>query len=133
MEKIIVVDTDIIIDHSREKETALLKLLEECKKGEIKLIVSSITVFEFFTGSYFKDISLCENAKRLFSDFLIQDVNEKIAHVAAEMNRNLNLSSIIGLADLLIAATAIYLNAPLFTKNKKHFKLIPGIKFYKNR
>ncbi len=41
--------------------------------------------------------------------------------------RLLHLSQGVGLIDTLIAATALSLNAPLCTFNRKHFRHIPGL------
>jgi predicted nucleic acid-binding protein len=39
-----------------------------------------------------------------------------------------SLSHRPGIADILIAATALYYDLPIYTQNRKHFAFIPGIR-----
>ena len=124
MESKIVVDTNVIIDHFKGKSKALLEVLSK----KINVVVPTLVVFEFFSGLELENPKVYEAAQKLFSTFEIQPLTEPIAKLAAETNRKNNLFKKVGAADLLIAATAIYLDLPLLTLNKKHFKLIKGVK-----
>jgi len=130
MENIIVIDTDIIINYVKQSVSTILESyirLQNQKKVELK--VSTITIFEYFSGVSFSNNMEYETAELLFNQFTIQEVNEKIVKIAARLNNERKLSSSIGLADVLIASTALYLGAPLLTLNKHHFKLIPNLVF----
>lgn len=130
MENIIVIDTDIIINYVKQSVPTILESyirLQNQKK--VKLKVSTITIFEYFSGVSFSNNMEYETAELLFNQFTIQEVNEKIVKIAARLNNERKLSSSIGLADVLIASTALYLDAPLLTLNKHHFKLIPNLVF----
>lgn len=129
-DRIVVIDTNIIIDFVKGgKENKLEFYLYHQQKKQITLCISVITVFEYFSGISFIDHQLYKDSELLFSQFKIQEVNEQIAKIAARLNFEKKLYQYIDLADILIASTCLYLNATLLTKNKKHFKLIPGIKF----
>lgn len=127
---IVVIDTDIIINYVRQSTSTILESyirLQNQKKVELK--VSTITIFEYFSGVSFSNNMEYETAELLFNQFTIQEVNEKIVKIAARLNHERRLSSSIGLADVLIASTALYLGAPILTLNKHHFKLIPNLVF----
>jgi len=121
----ILVDTNVIIDYDKGKDP-LLKKYFQIKKN---LVVSTITIFEYYSAKQLENKDFSEKADLLFSFFKIQEVNLEIAKIAAFLNRRYNLYKKIGVGDILIAATSIYLNAPILTKNKKHFQLIPNLKF----
>lgn len=70
-----------------------------------------------------------KKANNPIKQFALQEINEKIAKLAARLNYEYKLFSSIGLADILIGSTALYLDAPLLTLNKYHFKLIPNLIF----
>jgi Predicted nucleic acid-binding protein, contains PIN domain len=121
----VLVDTNVIIDYDKGKDPLLKKYFQTKKI----LVVSTITVFEYYSAKQLKDKDFLEKADLLFSYFKIQEVNSEIAKVAAYLNRRYNLYKKIGVNDIIIAATSFYLEIPLLTKNKKHFKLIPNLKF----
>ena len=55
-------------------------------------------------------------------------MNESIARRAGDLGRRWRRSHVaIGLADLLIAATAIELGADLATSNIRHYPMFPGL------
>ena len=125
--EIIIVDTDIIINYVRQTSLVLLKKLKLHALGKLKLVVSTITVFEFYSGGTNEIEEKMEDSDLLFSQFFRQPVTDEIAKLAASLNRKFHLYGKIGASDLLIAATSIYLGGKLLTANKRHFKLIPGL------
>lgn len=127
--QIIVVDTDVLIDGSRNANSILADHLKSQLRKKIKLIISAVSVFEFLSGTYFLNKQLYNKACEFLKNFSVQDVNKKIAEIAARINRENNLFKQIDLADILIGATSLYFNSPILTFNKKHFRLIPGLKF----
>ncbi len=129
MEEKIIIDTNIIIDYEKKKSNLLKKYLKLQEKNKIKVFISVITIFEYYSSQLLEDKQYFSDTETLFSFFNIQEINKNIAQLAAKINRQYKLYKKIGLGDILIAATSIYLDAPLLTKNKKHFKLIPNLKF----
>lgn len=126
---IIVVDSDVIINYSRGKTTSLDKLLLRQDKNEIQLVIPSLVVFEFYSGSSLSQKEIYEKAELLFSKFIVQELTEEIAKIAAKLNRERKLQEKIETSDILIAATCLYLEAKLLTKNRKHFQYIPHLSF----
>ena len=127
--KIILIDTNILINHFKKgsRKFEYYCLLQDKKK--VKLGVSVIALFEYYSGIVTGDSKILRMADDLFELFEIYEVNQEIAQIAAEINSKRKLQRKIELADILIGATALYLNARLLTENKKHFQLISGIKF----
>ena len=108
------IDSDIVIWYlkDREKEVNLLKQLE--LKGNV--LISVVTITEVRAGLY-KEVSII--IKLLQEYFLPIPVNSQIAELAGEFRQKYNL----GIADMLIAATAVITQSKLITYNKKHFPM----------
>ena len=128
-DEIIIVDTNIIIDFVKKGDKTLEEYLKLQKRSRIKLYLSVITVFEYFSGIDINKKDLYQESEKLFERFYIQELNETIAKIAASLNFQKKLYRYIDTSDILIAATCLYLDAFLLTKNQKHFKLIPNLKF----
>jgi|YNPMSStandDraft_2_1061718.scaffolds.fasta_scaffold99072_2 predicted nucleic acid-binding protein len=128
-DEIIVVDTNIIIDFVEKGDETLEEYLKLQKRSRRKLYLSVVTVFEYFSGIDIDKKDLYHESEKLFERFYIQELNETIAKIAASLNFQKKLYRYIDTSDILIAATCLYLDAFLLTKNQKHFKLIPNLKF----
>lgn len=116
------IDTNILIELYRGNQTV---------KDETALIksnvfyISSITVAEFMVGAKDKrDLKLIE---KQLSKYTAIPINTDITDIFIDLFKTLTLSHRPGIADTLIAATALYYHLPLYTHNKKHFQFIPGI------
>jgi len=125
----VIIDTDILINHARGKTQRLSELILQQKAKELVLIIPSIVIFEFYSGASLASADIFSMADLLFSQFKIQELNEEIAKVGAQLNRTLKLYEKIDTADIIIGATCIFLSAKLCTGNKRHFLLIPQINF----
>ena len=128
-DQIVVVDTDIVINYVKNSSPVFENLLKIKKKSKLTLIISSITLFEYYSGIDYKNTEVYQETELLFKQFTVQPVTDEIAKKAARINRENKLYKYIELADILIASTSLYLNARLLTENKRHFKLIPGLTF----
>lgn len=121
----VVVDTNIIIDHTRRKSKDLINLV---KKTGISLYFPSVVVFELHVGLEMSSAAKQETMDALLKSGYLYAFDEKIARLAAKLAREDKVST--KLADLFVAATALYLGAELATHNRRHFKGIPGLKFF---
>jgi len=122
------VDTDVVIDFLRRCEYAQ-KLLENWA-GEGLLAISTLTHLEIYQGMKIGE----EDATNVFLDGLISVVVDiPIARRAGTMLGELRSKGMtIGIADAIIAATALQLGAPLLTNNVEHYpfaelKVIRGL------
>jgi len=113
------VDTDIVIDIEKKR---LPIPRAACH-------ISIITLYEYIRG---KKNSLY--AKKLVEEiFIVIPLDNKILEKAIEIWKKLKYKGEpVDERDLLIGATAIVYNLPLYTRNKKHYiRLIDfGLKFY---
>jgi len=121
-------DSDIAIDFLRQRDYAR-KLLER-RAGEGLLAVSTLTHLEIYQGMKAAE----EDATNAFLDGIVSiAVDISIARRAGRLlaeNRARGVT--VGVADAIIAATALYLNVPLLTNNVEHYpftdlKVIRGL------
>jgi predicted nucleic acid-binding protein len=122
------VDTDIAIDFLRRREYAR-ELLERWAEEGL-LVISTLTHLEIYQGIKAGE----EEATNTFLDGLMSvAVDVPIARRAGTMLGELRTKgTTIGIADAIIAATALQLNAPLLTNNVEHYpfpelKVIRGL------
>lgn len=123
-----ILDTDIAIDFLRRRDYA--RNLLELWAGEGLLAISTLTHLEIYQGMKPGE----EDATNSFLDGLISVVVDiSIARRAGTMLGELRSKGItIGMADAIIAATALQLGAPLLTNNIDHYpfptlKVIRGL------
>jgi predicted nucleic acid-binding protein len=111
------VDTDVAIDFLRERDYAQ-NLLEKWA-GEGLLAISTLTHLEIYQGMKAGE----EGATNAFLDGLISvAVDIPIARRAGTMLGELRSKGMtVGIADAIIGATALQLNAPLLTNNVEHY------------
>ena len=119
----ILVDTDILIDFSRNIPTAVSRMKTEEKNA--KLSMSVITNMELIIGCRNK-IEL-QKLNKFISRFYVLDLNELISRKALELLNNYRLSHGLLIPDALIASSAIILNIPLLTKNQSDYRFIPEV------
>ncbi len=120
----IVVDTSVLIDHLRGDERARAALRQAVDSGE-RLAASVLTKVEVLAGMRTSE----ERAtRRLLESLDWIDVSDDLAERAG-MFANQFLPSHPGVdpVDYVIAATAEYVDARLWTRNIKHFPMFPGL------
>lgn len=127
MAQSVVVDTDILIDFAHDYAEWLRGLLKDKSYG---VVLSTIVIAEYLTAKSIDDKKELKLAEKTFSFFVKQDFTEEIAKIMGRIMRNKSFPRGTGIADLIIASTAIYLDAPLATRNKSHFQGIPGLRFF---
>ncbi len=115
------VDTDIIIDYLRDVREAI----EFIETNIDQIAISSITVAELYQG-------VRDGAERDVLDVFLSAIS--VLHTDLSIARNAGLyrrqykpSHNPGLADCLIAATAVEHGIPLKTLNTKHFPMLEDV------
>jgi predicted nucleic acid-binding protein len=117
-----VVDTTVLVDHLRGAVGArdfLLSLdgppfASELSRAEV---ISGLRTHER------------RGAEQLFSSIEWVPVGERIAREAGMLGRRFRRSHVgLGVADLVIAATALLLDAELATHNVKHYPMFPSLR-----
>lgn len=123
----IILDTSVIIEHSRTQAGILIDLQKKQSEGNCVLLVPTVVIFEYWSGRSMSNQKVADAAEYIFSTFKTVKLNEKIAKRAGAMLRSGSIHKI----DTIIAATALEERAYLATLNTKHFEDIPGLKLFK--
>lgn len=121
-----IIDTDITIDFLRRREYAQKLLKSRAEEG--LMAISTLTHLEIYQGMKTGE----EELTNAFLDGLISvAVDIPIARRAGTMLRGLRSKGMtIGIADAIIAATALQFGAPLLTNNIEHYPF-PDLKAIK--
>jgi len=93
-------------------------------------VVPTIVIAEYHTAQELETSSGYKKSQSYLSSFIIQDLTFEIAQVLGKILRRKTYVFSAGIADLIIAATTIYLDAQLATRNKADFAKIPGLTFF---
>lgn len=126
--KKVLIDTDIIIDFLRTNEGLFPTLLELQVQGNLTLYISSVTIMELFVGTSSQKQVQSQQLKELIDSFRVIPLDAKLAQFTGELKRGKKWTILT--SDLIIGATALWLNAELVTNNRKHFSVIPGLKLF---
>jgi predicted nucleic acid-binding protein len=118
-----VVDTSILIDLLRGEPAARFAIRDARQAGPLH--ASEVTRLEVLAGMRPRE----ERATRsLFEALIWHPLDAGIAEVAGDLGRRwLPAHGGIDSADLAIAATAVILDARLYTRNVKHFPMFDGL------
>ncbi len=123
MAQTVIIDTDILIDFSRDKPDAVQTMASLEQKFEIS--VSVITAMELYTGCRSeKDL---KKVDEFLSDFKIYFLTKTISNKAFELMREFRSSQGTEINDMLIASTAIIDDSKFITKNIKHYKFLDDL------
>jgi hypothetical protein len=118
----IILDSDIMIDLLRQHPSAVAWL---DSLGEEEIILPGFVVMELLQGCRNK----AEQAKveQVLRGFEIVWPLPETCEAALEVFAQYHLSQGVGLLDALIGQTAVALNLPLHTFNRKHYAAIPNL------
>ena len=119
----VLVDTSVLIDVLRGDQAAAAVLRDSRSEGELH--ASEVTRSGVLAGMRSRE----ETATRgLLEVCTWHPLDEEIAERAGELGRRwLPGNRGIDAADLAIAATVLWLNARLLTRNVKHFPMFAGL------
>ena len=121
MKKRILIDTDVVVDFLRGYDKAIAYL----KNYPSEIALSSIVVAELYAGV--RDDER-EKLDEFVSLFPVLPITPEIAKAGGLLKRDYHRSHGVGLADALMAATAVSENAELKTLNTKHYPMLKGLK-----
>jgi predicted nucleic acid-binding protein len=120
-DKIILVDTSILIDYYRKTDKENSVLVSLVRQG-YSFYISAITKYEIYSGATQSQLTFWDSILQAISVIPFDEVSvDKAVTINSSLKR---IRKQIDLADLFIAATAIAYNLPLATLNKKHFERI---------
>lgn len=123
-DSIILLDSSIIIEYLRAKNKKNTTLFNLSLNYSV-FAISSVTEFEILCGNNDK-INLFW--KELIKSFVIFNFDSETASIASNIYKDLKRSNkLIGIPDILIAATSIKNKCRISTLNKKHFNRIENL------
>lgn len=117
------VDTDILIDVSRQASDAIAVL--ERMEGQSIMAISVITQMELIVGC--RNKTELWKTDRFLKRFEIVTLNEPISDRAIELLRQYRLSHGLAIPNALIAATALVCGRNFVTKNQRDYRFISGL------
>ena len=119
----VLIDTDILIDYSKDRDTVLDKLLSE---KNVELYVNPVVIAEFLADQNLGSQKKLDEALDFLSRFKMININKKIG---IETGRIMRKVPSLNWKDAMIAACCLVENCRLATRNQKHFNKITGLKF----
>ena len=123
-DKIIMVDTSILIDYYRKSDKANSVWVALVRQG-YKFAISAITKYEIYSGANMSQLDFWNSILQAIE---VIPFDESAVNTAVNINATLKQKrKQIDLADLFIAATAIANDLHLATLNKKHFERIDSL------
>ena len=125
MEDKILVDTAILIGLQRGD----VRVVKEFDNVKNRVVVSRITVCELIYGS--RDRREKKVNQEFLNQLVILEIDEYISVLVSELIDKYGLKMRLGIADALIAATAVVHKLWLWTENTKHFRMINEVKLFK--
>jgi len=127
-DKIILVDTSILIDYYRKTDKANSTWVALVRQG-YEFAISAITKYEIYAGATQNQLNFWN---KLLQAILVIPLDEVSVDTAVRLNASLKRKrKQIDLADLFIAATAVSNNLSIATLNHKHFDRIDELEIVK--
>jgi predicted nucleic acid-binding protein len=117
------IDTDVLIDYSKDKDTILDKLLSE---KETDLYINPVVMAEFLADQNLVNKKKLDETLDFLSRFKMINIGKNIGIKTGEIMRKVPS---LKWKDAMIAACCLTENCRLATRNKRHFSKIPGLKF----
>jgi tRNA(fMet)-specific endonuclease VapC len=130
-ESMILLDTDVLInlfDPFKSNHDIADDTLKSLLNQNIEMYVSTITEIELVQGN--KSSTEKNRLIKKLELFKSLGITEDISALTKSLIYEYSSSHGLFLADAFIAATALHLEIPLFTFNKKDFKFIKNLKLY---
>ena len=125
--KAVLIDSDILIEVSRARDSAVLARWDRLSQGDTALLCSPVTVAELWHGARPQEHAALSG---LFAAVNCIPIDLKIGQLAGEYLRQYSKSHHVELGDALIAATVSVHNLELWTRNRRHYPM-KDIQFYR--
>jgi tRNA(fMet)-specific endonuclease VapC len=124
--QIVLIDTSVWIEFIRQNPLTIAQIQ---KIGADNLAINSIIKAELYRGA--RNKTEFQALKRQFGKMPNYFLNEQIARKFEQLIVSYGISHRIGIADALIAGTAIVNSLELFTYNVSDFDFIADLKLYR--
>ena len=121
-EKILMLDTNIVVDYLRQKQQ-VIDFIE--KYGKANFAISPIVAMEIYQGVLNK--TDLERTRKKLNGFATLELGQDIIQLALKIQQQYVLSHRVGIPDTIIAATALVFDLELRTYNLKDFQFVPTL------
>jgi len=118
--KRLLLDTDIVINLFKKHDNVLKQFIDLHEK-DTQFLLSPIVIAEIYVGAYKKEHPVIETFFNLCTRLTLDAKTAKQAGLFAAEYRKAYQG--ISLEDYLLAATALQLDCPIWTYNKKHYPM----------
>ena len=124
----VIIDTNIIIDHLRRPSNdSILSVLSKKYGGE-EIGISVVSIQELYEGKSTIVPTKETQMMAVIGQLNVLPYDIDVARLAGKIARDSKI--IIDLADAVVAATTIIHEGELLTLNTKHFQGIPNLKLF---
>jgi predicted nucleic acid-binding protein len=124
--KSVLIDSDILIEVSRARDSAILARWEQLSRSDTALLCSPVTVAELWHGARPEEHA---TLNALFVAINCVPIDIKIGQRAGDYLRQYAKSHHVELGDALIAATVSVHKLELWTRNRRHYPM-KDVAFY---
>jgi predicted nucleic acid-binding protein len=118
--KAILIDSDVLIEVSRARDTAVLANWNALGGSDAMLLCSPVTIAEIWQGARPSEHAVLS---ALFSALTCVPIDAEIGRRAGDYLRLYAKSHGVELGDALIAASASVHQLTLWTRNRKHYPM----------
>ena len=121
----ILADTDVLIDYLAGVQPLTARM--QTAFDQDRLATTAVTCFELLSGA--REGNRGDRVRRLAAALLVLPLDREAAGRAAAVRQRLERAGqSIGMGDSLIAGIALAHSAPLWTRNRKHFERVEGLR-----
>lgn len=122
----VLVDSDVLIEVSRGRDTELLSRWMELGASDALIVFSPVSAAELWAGARPAEHASLE---ALFEALVCVPADAEVGRRAGEYLLRYRKSHSVELGDALIASSAVASGARLWTRNRKHYPM-PELEFY---
>lgn len=122
----VLVDSDILIEVSRGRNTAIISRWMELSESDAAVLYSPVNAAELWAGARPNEYAALSN---LFRTLTCVAIDEEAGRQAGTYLHQFRKSHGVELGDALIAAAATANRAQLWTLNRKHYPM-KGLSFF---
>ena len=116
----VLIDSDILIEVSRGRDTALVSRWMELGASDALILFSPVSAAELWAGARPAEHASLE---ALFEALICVPADAAVGRQAGEYLHQYRKSHAVDLGDALIAASAVASGARLWTRNRKHYPM----------
>jgi predicted nucleic acid-binding protein len=116
----LLVDSDILIEVSRGRNTDITARWRELSLSDTSVLYSPVTAAELWAGARPSEYATLHD---LFGAIKCVPIDAATGRQAGEFLRLYRKSHALELADAMIAAAAVLSSAMLWTRNRKHYPM----------